>query len=230
MQLYGVSMKITKVFASLSYSNELFNIRIVLRVLLMTIRGIFLSAFSMNRINFPVFVSNNVKIIGPYKNINAGKLLKIESNVIIQTEAIRGIKIGHSCTIGAGTSIRPSSYYGGDRGEGLVLGDRTAIGINSYIGCSGYIEIGDDVIIGPHFTIISENHNYSDRNIKIKDQGVKRDNIKIDNDVWIGCNVTILAGVNIGSGSVIAAGSVVTKSFPPNSLIGGVPAKLIKKI
>ncbi len=225
-----MSMKISKVFSSLSYNNESVNFRVLLRVLFMTVRGFFFSIFSLNRIAFPIFASRNVKIIGPYRNINVGKFTKIESNVIIQTEAIKGIKIGRSCTIGSGTSIRPSSYYGGDRGEGLVLGNRTAIGINSYIGCSGYIEIGDDVIIGPHLTIISENHNYSDRKIKIKDQGVKRDNIKIDNDVWIGCNVTILAGVNIGGGSVIAAGSVVTKSFPPNSLIGGVPAKLIKTI
>lgn len=223
-------MKINKVFSSLSYDNERVNIRVLLRVLFMVIRGGFLSIFSLNRVAFPVFVSKNVKIIGPYGKINAGKFTKIESDVVIQTEAIKGISIGMSCTIGSGTSIRPSSYYGGERGEGLVLGDRTAIGINSYIGCSGYIEIGDDVIIGPHFTIISENHNYSDRKIKIKEQGVKRNNIKIDNDVWIGCNVTILAGVNIGGGSVIAAGSVVTKSFPPNSLIGGVPAKLIKTI
>ena len=225
-----MNMKISKVFSSLSYNNESVNVRVLLRVLFMTIRGGFLSTFSLNRIAFPVFVSRNVKIVGPYKNINTGKFVKIESDVIIQTEAIKGIKIGRSCTIGSGTSIRPSSYYGGERGEGLVLGERTAIGVNSYIGCSGYIEIGDDVIIGPHFTIISENHNYSDRERKIKEQGVKRANIKIDNDVWIGCNVTILAGVNIGSGSVIAAGSVVTKSFPPNSLIGGVPAKLIKTI
>lgn len=225
-----MNMNISKILSSLSYDDESFNIGVLFRVLFMTIRGGWLSILSLNRIAFPVFVSKNVKVVGPYKNINTGKYVKIESDVIIQTEAIKGIKIGRSCTIGSGTSIRPSSYYGGDRGEGLVLGDRSAIGINSYIGCSGYIEIGDDVIIGPHFTIISENHNFSDRKRKIKEQGVRRANIKIDNDVWIGCNVTVLAGVNIGGGSVIAAGSVVTKSFPPNSLIGGVPAKLIKTI
>ncbi|QLY60538.1 MULTISPECIES: DapH/DapD/GlmU-related protein [Citrobacter] len=223
-------MKITRIFSSLSYSDESFNIRVIIRVLCMLLRGSWLSVFTLNRVTFPVFSSKNVRVIGPYNKFIAGKFLKIESNVIIQTESINGIRIGNSCTIGSGTSIRPSGFYGGDRGEGLVIGDRSAIGVNSYIGCSGFIEIGDDVIIGPHFTIISENHNYSDRQIKIKDQGVKRERIKIENNVWIGCNVTVLAGVNIGNGSVIAAGSVVTKSFPPNSLIGGVPAKLIKQI
>lgn len=51
----------------------------------------------------------------------------------------------------------------------------------------------------------------------------------IESDVWIGCNVTILKGVTIGKGSVVAAGAVVTKSCPPYSVIGGVPAKVIKK-
>lgn len=50
----------------------------------------------------------------------------------------------------------------------------------------------------------------------------------VEEDVWIGCNVTLLSGVNIGRGSIVAAGAVVTKSFPPYSIIGGVPAKLIK--
>ena len=60
-----------------------------------------------------------------------------------------------------------------------------------------------------------------------KPEGYDED-VVVEEDVWIGCNVTLLSGVNIGRGSIVAAGAVVTKSFPPYSIIGGVPAKLIK--
>jgi acetyltransferase-like isoleucine patch superfamily enzyme len=63
-----------------------------------------------------------------------------------------------------------------------------------------------------------------------REQGVTRKGIKIGRNCWIGSNVIITDGVNIGDNCVVAAGAVVTKSFPDNSLLGGVPAKLIKKI
>jgi acetyltransferase-like isoleucine patch superfamily enzyme len=64
--------------------------------------------------------------------------------------------------------------------------------------------------------------------LPIRHQGVSRKGIKIGKNCWIGSKVTVLDGVTIGTGSIIAAGSVVTKSFPENSIIGGVPAKLLK--
>jgi acetyltransferase-like isoleucine patch superfamily enzyme len=76
--------------------------------------------------------------------------------------------------------------------------------------------------------VFSENHNFSDLTINIKDQGVKRQAVNIGNNCWLGAGSTILAGVVIGNGCVIAAGSVVTKSIPENSIVAGVPAKIIK--
>ena len=64
--------------------------------------------------------------------------------------------------------------------------------------------------------------------MSIKEQGVKREFVKIEDDCWIAANTVILAGVTIGRGSVIAAGSVVTKDVPPYSIVGGVPANVIK--
>lgn len=75
-----------------------------------------------------------------------------------------------------------------------------------------------------------ENHNYADKSKLIREQGVSRIGIKIGNDCWIGAKVTILDGVNLGDKCVVAAGSIVTKSFPNNSLIGGIPARLLKNI
>ena len=96
------------------------------------------------------------------------------------------------------------------------------------------LNIGNYVMFGPGVTIVSGNHRtdvlgkymctITDADKRAEDD----QNVTIEDDVWIGANAIILKGVTIGKGSVIAAGSVVTKSFPPYSIIGGVPAKLLK--
>ena len=83
-------------------------------------------------------------------------------------------------------------------------------------------------MIGPRVNLMGENHNFDETNISMKSQGVNRSSIVIEDDVWIGANCTILAGVTIKSGAIIAAGAVVTKDVEDCSVVGGVPAKLIK--
>ena len=90
------------------------------------------------------------------------------------------------------------------------------------------IEIGNDVIIGPGVSLFSENHNYERSDKLIRLQGETRKAIVIEDDVWIGANATILAGVHIGIHSVIGAGAVVTKDIPSNSVYAGNPARSIK--
>lgn len=92
------------------------------------------------------------------------------------------------------------------------------------------IEIGDNVIIGPHTVINSGSHNYAGRDKLIRDQGHKKLPIVIQNNVFIGGNVFVLPGVTIGEGAVVGAGSVVTKSVEPYTVVAGVPAKVIKRI
>ena len=82
--------------------------------------------------------------------------------------------------------------------------------------------------MGQYFSCHPENHNHADLATEIRLQGVVRKGIKIGANCWIGSKVTILDNVEIGAGSIIAAGAVVNKSFPANSIIGGVPAKLLK--
>ncbi|MBN2571055.1 MAG: hypothetical protein JXA68_02910 [Ignavibacteriales bacterium] len=77
--------------------------------------------------------------------------------------------------------------------------------------------------------MIPQNHNYSDPNVSIAEQGITAEGIKIEDDVWIGAGVKILDGIKIGKGSVIGAGSVVTHDVSPYSIAVGSPAKVIKK-
>ena len=116
----------------------------------------------------------------------------------------------------------------------LSVGDGTSIPKGNTIYCTdAECTIGKKVLFGPNPTIITGDHRIDILGKYIADVTVDEVNVYdqpvvIEDDVWCGANVTILKGVTIGHGSVVAAGAVVTKSFPPYSIIGGIPAKLIK--
>lgn len=101
------------------------------------------------------------------------------------------------------------------------------IQINASLG--GKITIGENCIIGPGVIFRSSNHNFYNPDVPIKNQGHNSSDIIIEDDVWIGASAIILPGVTIGKGCIVAAGSVVTKSFRAFQVIGGVPASIIKK-
>lgn len=135
---------------------------------------------------------------------------------------------------GRGVYLRPlSSDIKGLKN--LSIGDGTSIPKGSTLYCTeAPLTIGKKVIFGPRPTIITGDHRIDIIGKHIIDVTVHEklpENdlpIVIEDGVWIGANVTILKGVTIGRGSVVAAGAVVTKSCAPYSIIGGVPAKLIK--
>lgn len=110
----------------------------------------------------------------------------------------------------------------------LKLGSEVSIQCNCYLSCEGGLEIGDNVSIGHGTSILTTEHSYADYDIPIKKQAIIYKATKISNNVWIGANTTILAGVTIGEGSIVAAGAVVTKNVEKKSIVGGVPAKFIK--
>lgn len=166
-----------------------------------------------------LFLVGKGTIITHGSHIFCGKNVKFEDFSEIHGLCSDGLVFGDNVTISRGVMIRPSSYYGGDLGAGLTMGDHSSIGPHGYIGCSGKITIGSNVMFGPKCSLFAENHVFSDTDSTIKSQGVKQKGITIEDDCWIGSNVVILDGVTVGKGSVIGAGTLVTKDVPPGSVI-----------
>ena len=113
-----------------------------------------------------------------------------------------------------------------DCGKNLKIGRNVFINSCCQFQDQGGIEIDDGTLVGPKTVIATLNHNIN----PTKRANLIPKPVKIGKNVWIGANVTILPGVTIGDGAVIAAGAVVNKDVEANTVVGGVPAKLIKRI
>lgn len=140
-----------------------------------------------------------------------------------RTFLLSRIKHGKNC------NIRGVGVFQGN----IELGDDVTIGVDSvFLSTGANIIIGNKVIFGPHVFCISGNHQINQVGKYIADVQVKTEkcdeDIIIEDDVWIGAGAIILKGVRIGRGSVIAAGSIVTKDTLPYSVNGGNPAHFIK--
>lgn len=126
---------------------------------------------------------------------------------------------------GKDVNIERGAQFGG--GEHIRIGDRSGLGINCSIP-DGSI-IGNYVNMGPNCFVHSRNHRFDRTDIPMQQQGYTDSKpVIIDDDVWIGRDVTIMIGKHISKGTIVAANSVVTKDFPEYSIIGGNPAHLIK--
>lgn len=111
-------------------------------------------------------------------------------------------------------------------GKNISIGKNVFINFDCTFLALGGITIEDDVLIGPKVSLITENHPLNPQERK----GLVGKSIHIKKNAWIGANATILPGVTIGENAVVAAGAVVSKDVPENSIVGGIPAKFIKDI
>jgi len=127
------------------------------------------------------------------------------------------------------TLINDNCYFNAEGGS-ISVGDWTAFnsGVHINASCGGTIYIGAHCPIGPGVVMRTANHNYSNAELNIQEQGHTFADIIVEDDCWIGANSIILSGVHIGKGAVIGAGSVVTKNIPSMAVAVGVPAKVIK--
>ena len=160
-------------------------------------------------------------------NITFGKNLLIAKGCYIDALGLEGITLGDRVSFGLNTTMIVTGSLK-QLGKGIRVGNNVGLGTNGHYGGAGGVEIGDDTIIGNYVSVHPENHNFYNPDIPIRLQGVNHKGIKIGKGCWIGAKATILDGADIGDGCVVAAGAVVTGKFPPNSVIGGVPAKIIK--
>lgn len=126
--------------------------------------------------------------------------------------------------IGKGCNIEKNCDFGS--GSGISLGDYSGLGVNCRIGA--HTTIGRNVMMGPEVIVLTQSHRHDDTERPMRLQGYEHKPVVIDDDVWIGTRAIILPGVHIGRGVIVGAGAVVTKSVPDFSIVGGVPAKIIK--
>lgn len=180
------------------------------------------------RIANNVFVGKGVKALEK-RYLIIGSKTKLHDGVYIDALCVNsgGVFIGDNVVLGRNSRIECTGGLQ-SLGKGVRIGDRTTFGNDCSFGAAGGIEIGDDVIAGQFIRFHSENHKYFDLNMLIKDQGLTHKGIKVGNNCWIGAGAIFLDGSELGDGCVVAANAVVNKKFPENSVIGGIPAKIIK--
>lgn len=121
---------------------------------------------------------------------------------------------------------RPRVKSGAEISPNATLGNHSELGTRCLVQAN--VNIGDHVIMGPDIKIYSRNHRYERLDVPIQQQGKHYLQTNIGNDVWLGANVIITAGCNVGNHVIVAAGSVVTKDVPDYAIVGGAPAKIIK--
>ena len=127
-----------------------------------------------------------------------------------------------------GENVWIAKTFNCDNGKNIFIGDNFTANFNVTILDVKEVYIGDNVMIGPHTLITTVGHPLTPKGRR--EHLAQASEIHIGNDVWLGGNVTILPGVSIGEGSIIAAGSVVTKDIPANAVAAGNPAKIIKNV
>jgi acetyltransferase-like isoleucine patch superfamily enzyme len=163
--------------------------------------------------------------------------------IIAQLEKGDGIRIGRAVEIKSPERLRVGQNVSIDSGSLLhcggmkwcnydghiVLGNNVYIGPNCVLFGAGGITIGDNVLISPNVVLTSHQHTYGRVSQPIREQPILFGEIRVEDNVWIGSGTAILPGVRIGIGSVVGAGAVVNRDVLPDSVVAGVPARLIKR-
>ena len=114
-------------------------------------------------------------------------------------------------------------------GGSVTIGAHCSLNPHCVVYGTGGLVIGANVRIAAHTVIVAAMHKFDRLDLPIHEQGSTASGIIIEDDVWIGAGVCILDGVRIGTGAIVAAGAVVVKDVPPRTIVGGVPARVIRQ-
>jgi len=148
---------------------------------------------------------------------------KLEISLGCSIKGFKNIKIGNNVSFGPMTQV-----YAEGTDKLIEIGNNVSANVNVMLNADngGSIKIGDNVLIGPNAVLRASNHVFSKRET-IRSQGHKAGSIVIEEDVWLGANVVVVADVVIAKGAVVGAGAVVTKNVGEYRIVAGVPAKEI---
>jgi len=199
-------------------------VAVMLRRSVWLLRGILKGLVLQRRLVF-IFVADSVNLRGA-SLIRFGRGVTLERGVLIDGLMRNGVVLGDHVKIGPYSTLLGAPIS--SLGEGIRFGANSAVDAYSFIGSAGPVNVGENVIMGQHVCFHPENHNFDRADVPIKAQGTTRLGITIEDDVWVGANVTFLDGAYVGRGSVIGAGSLVRGKIPPYSIAVGAPARVIR--
>ena len=156
----------------------------------------------------------------------AGRI-QIGHQVLLEQFAGLSVVSGGEITIGDACELR--SFCRVEAHGGFVrLGARSSVNPFVLLAGHGGLTIGSDVRIASHCVILTSTHRYESADTPIREQGITSQPTTIGDDVWFGSGCTVLGGVTIGRGSIVGAGSIVTRDIPPNSIAMGAPARVVR--
>jgi serine acetyltransferase len=136
------------------------------------------------------------------------------------------VKLGSNCRLEHGIYFHYDGIY--SKGPSICIGDNVFVGNNTEFNITDKITIGNDCLIAAGCCFVDHNHG-TNTNKLMRNQPAPKEEIILEEDVWLGCNVVVLKGCTIGKGAVVAAGAVVTKSIPAYEIWGGIPARKISE-
>lgn len=160
--------------------------------------------------------------------IRLGKNVYLDQNVYLHA-CPNGIEIGDNSFVMHGSILHVYNFRGLPHAH-IRIGQESLIGEMNVLRGQGGITIGNRVYTAPLVQMLAVNHVYDDPSRPIIEQGITAEGIVVEDDVWIGAGAVITDGVRIGEGAVVAAGAVVTKDVPAHTVVGGVPARILKTI
>ncbi len=161
-------------------------------------------------------------------NIALGRNVYLDQGVYLHA-CPQGIRIGDDTFVMHGAVLHVYNFR--DLPHAFIhIGSKSLIGEYNVLRGQGGITIGDRVYLAPLVQLLAVNHVYADPTRPMVVQGITADGITVEDDVWIGAGAIVTDGVRIGRGAVVAAGAVVTQDVPPHTVVGGIPARVLKEI